>query len=182
MYYLQLFFYILVVSLFSIFVIVFIKSIINIIRYKVPQVWTFASDFKVMKKHLWKYDLSWKKLADLWSWTWKVLRFFEKEFAMKTTWYEIDFFNILVSRFLNSLLWYKSLTIKWDYLKTDLSGFDVVYVYGFTILMPGIEKKLWKNCKKDTLIISNAFKLPNKEPIEVLLDDKLKEEVYIYKI
>lgn len=135
-----------------------------------------------MRKWLIKYNLKWKTIADLGSWSWKVLRFFEKEFWMLATWYEIDFSNVLYSRFLNFIFKSKSKVVKWNYLKKDLSEYDVLYIYLFNILMPDVQKKLWKNCKTGTLIISNTFKIPNKIPIEILFDENGKEEVYIYKI
>jgi len=171
-----------IVALFFIFAILFSLSVFNWIRYKVPQVWTFSSDFKIMKKYLKKYNLAWKSLVDLWSWSWKVLRFFEKQFWMKTTWYEIDFSNVIIAKIINLLVWSKAKVIKWNYLKADLSKFDVVYVYWFTVLMPGIEKKLWENCKEWTLVIANAFKMPNKKTVEVLVNEKWKEEVFVYEI
>jgi|SaaInlV_110m_DNA_1040235.scaffolds.fasta_scaffold04232_3 hypothetical protein len=182
MYYINLTIQIIILLSFSVFFILFINSIINSVRFKVPQVWTFPSDFRVMKKWLWKYKLSWKNLVDLWSGSWKALRFFEKEFWTKSTWYEIDFSNVIISKIIWYILWNKSKIIKWDYLKADLSDYDIVYVYWFTVLMPWIEKKLWNNCKKWTLVISNAFKMPNKKAINILLNNSWKEEIYIYKI
>lgn len=180
--YFELFILIFIAFLYVIFVTLLIISIANSIFYKVPQVWTFSSDFKVMRDKLWKYNLKWKSLVDLWSWTWKVLRFFEKEFSMKATWYEIDFSNALISRILNKIFWYNGNVIVGNYLKKDLSSYDVIYVYWFTVLMPWIEKKVWGNCKEWTLVFTNAFKMPNKKPIEILLDKKWKKEVYIYEI
>ncbi len=180
-YFTHIFELILIIAFF-ILVIIFSLSVYNSIRYKVPQVWTFSSDFEVMKKYLWKYNLKWKKLVDLWSWSWKVLRFFEKQFWMKTTGYEIDFSNVLIAKIINLFTWSKSKIIRWNYLKADLSSFDVVYVYWFTVLMPWIEKKLWENCKKWTLVISNAFRMPNKKPIDILCNNEWKEEVFVYRI
>jgi len=182
MQYLEITFQILWIIIFVIFTVLYFISLANSIFYKVPQVSTFNSDFKVMKKWLWKYNLKWKSIADLWSGRWKTLRFFEKEFKMKTTWFEIDLSNVLVAKFFNKIFWYKAKIIRWNYLKKDLSKFDVIYVYLFPILMENIETKLWKNCKEWTLIISNAFKFKKHSPIEILLDENKKEEVYIYKI
>jgi len=180
--YLELIFGVFFIVLLIIWFFLYFGSMINSFRYKVPQVWTFSSDFKVLRKWLWKYNLKWKTIADLWSGSWKVLRFFEKEFWMISTWYEIDFSNVLYSKFLNFIFKSKSKVIKWNYLKKDLSKYDVFYIYWFKVIMPGIEKKLWWNCKKGTLIISNAFKMPTKQPLDILVDKNWKEEVYIYKI
>jgi len=70
---------IIITLIFIIFIVIFVLWIINSVVYKVPQVATFASDFKVMTKHLWKYNLKWKTITDFWSWTWKALRYFEKK-------------------------------------------------------------------------------------------------------
>jgi len=160
----------------------YINWLYNSLKYKVPQVWTFCSDFKVMRKNLWKYNLKWKKIVDLWSWTWKVLRFFEKEYEMFATWYEIDRWNVVMAKMYNYIFGSKSRVIKWNYLKKDLSQFDVIYVYLFPILINDIQDKLWKDCKKWTLIISNAFKFSGLEPLEVFYDEKWVEEMFIYEI
>lgn len=180
--FIQIIFIILILLPFIFFTWLILLSVKNSIKYKVPQVATFSSDFKVMKKWLKKYQLKWKILVDLWSWTWRSIRFFEREFKMKTTWYEIDHWNVIISRILNCLYKNKAIIKQWNYLKEDLSSFDVIYLYWFPVLMAWIEKKVWNNCKKWTLIISNAFPFSNHEPVETLLNEKGEKEVYIYKI
>lgn len=182
MLYLQYILWFIFIVIFLLFIIVFLLWLINSIIYKVPQVSTFQSDFNVLKKFLVKYKPSWKKIVDLGSWTWKTIRFFEKEFNMNTFWYEIDFWNFLISVFLNKLFWLNSTIFRNNYLKADISNYDFIYIYLFTELMKGIESRIWNSAKKWTIIISNAFKLLDHKPIEVLYDDKWKEEIYIYKV
>lgn len=179
--FLQLAFAIIFLIFFSIFILLYLNSLLNSIIYKVPQVWTFASDFKVMRSWLKKYNLKWKKLVDLWSWTWKVLRFFEKEFKTKTTWYEIDLWNIVIAKILNKLFSCNANIYKSNYLKADLSTYDYIYVYLYPELIEKIEEKIWNDCKKWTIIFSNAFKFKKHIPIEILKDSKAKEEIFIYK-
>ena len=164
------------------FIIIFIIWVINIIIYKVPQVCTFSSDFKVMKTYLSKYKLKWKTIIDLWSWTWKTLRFFEKEFSMKTIWYEIDLWNVIISKILNKLFWYHAKIFKKNYLKAKLKKTDFIYIYLFPVLMKDVENKIWSETKPWTIIFSNAFKIEKHIPIEILKDENGKEEIYIYKI
>jgi len=182
MHYLEVILWIIFIIIFIIFLLLFLLSIINSFRFKVPQVSTFKSDFKVMKKWLKKYNLEWKKIADLWSWTWKVLRFFEKEFNMKTTWYEIDLANILIAKVVNKIYWLNSIFYKKDYLKADLKKYDIIYIYLFPELIEKIENKIWNECNKWTIVISNAFKFKKHKPINVLKNKKWEEEVFLYKV
>ena len=179
---LNTFFIIIFLWFFLWLIIIYILSIKNSIFYKVPQVSTFSSDFKIMKKYLWKYNIKWKKIIDLWSWIWKTLRFFEKEFSMNTIWYEIDFWNVIISKILNKILWYNAIILNENYLQAKLKKSDFIYIYLFPALMKDVEKKIWKETKPWTIIFSNAFKIENHKPIEILLNENWKEEVYIYKV
>jgi len=139
---------IIVLILFIIFTWLYILSLLNNMRYKVPQDSTFKSDFLVLEKWLKKYNLEWKKIVDLWSWIWKTIRFFEKKFNMKSTWYEIDLWNTLLARFINKIFNSKSKVIRWNYFDADLSKYDFIYLYLFPELIEKIEEKVWKEAKK----------------------------------
>lgn len=162
--------------------ILYFMSMISWVFYKVPQVSTFKSDFLVMKKNLWKYNLKWKKIVDLWSWIWKTLRFFEKEFEAKTYWYEVDLANFLISKVLNKIHDSKSKIIFWNFKKADLEEYDFIYVYLLPKIMEKIEDFIFSKSNKWTIIFSNAFKFKNKLPIEIIKDEKWKEEIYVYKV
>ena len=179
---LNTFFIIIFLWFFLWLIIIYILSIKNSIFYKVPQVSTFSSDFKIMKKYLWKYNIKWKKIIDLWSWSWKTLRFFEREFSMKIIWYEVDFWNFLISKIFNKLLWYNAKIYKKNYLKTKIEKSDFIYLYLFWVLMKDVEIKIWKEAEPWTIVISNAFKLVKHKPIDILFDKNWKEEVYIYEV
>lgn len=159
----------------------YILSIFNSIYYKIPQVASFNSDLKVMKKWLAKYDLKWKKLIDMWSGTGKILRFFEKEFGCDVTWYEIDLANSMIAKILNKIFKLNAKIIKWNYFLANLHDYDIVYIYLFPEFVAKIEEKLEQEAKPGTLVFANAFKLKKASPIEIIYDDKWKEEVYIYK-
>jgi len=155
---------------------------VNMFLYGVPQVSTFASDFKVMKKWLKKYKLKNKKIVDLGSGTGKVLRFLERNFWAKVTGYEVDLGNYLTAIFFNKVFWLNAKIYLKNYFKADFSKYDYIYVYLFPELMDKLDKKIWSECRKWTIIFSNAFKFTNRKPIEILLWKNDKEEIYIYKV
>lgn len=165
-----------------IIVYIYFLSLINTFYYKVPQVASFNSDLKVMRAWLQKYNLAWKKLIDMWSWSWKILRFFEKEFGCFTTWYEVDLKNVLTAKFLAYIFSSKSLTIKQNYFNANLWDYEIIYIYLYPELVAQIEEKINKEAKKGTIVIANAFKLTKATPKEILYSNKWKEEVYIYEV
>lgn len=173
----------LILSLFLILVMfLFFLSFANGIIYKVPQVSTFNSDFHVMRPWLKKYDLQGKRLVDLGCGIGRVLRFFTKEFGVQATGYEIDLSNYLIGKILNHITKIPvNIQLK-NYLKSDLSQFEVIYIYLYPELMEVLDTKIWSEARPGTLIICNAFQFEKRTPIEVLKDEKWKEEVFIYRI
>lgn len=43
----------------------------------------------------------------------------------------------------------------------DLSSFDIVTIFGINYIMPGLEKKLRKELKAGSRVVTNAFTFPN---------------------
>lgn len=172
---------IIVIVLFLIGVFIYFLSLKNSLKYKVPQVSTFSSDFVVLEKYLWKYDLKWKKIVDLWCGIWKVVRFFEKKYKMKAFWYEIDSWNVLIARIINKIFSSKVKVSRWDYFNVNLNKYDFIYIYLYPQLMDKVEKKIWKDAAKWTIIFVNAFKLNKHKPIDIFLKNG-KEKIFVYKI
>jgi len=178
----MIYLYILILIFFIIFTIFYSLSLINNIIYKVPQVSTFNSDLNILRKVCDKYLVRNKKIVDLWSWTWKMLRFFEREYKMKVIWFEIDISNVIISKIINKLLWYKNITTKRkNYFDVDLSDFDFIYIYLFPVLMKKVEEKIWNSAKPWTIIIVNAFKFEKHKPIEIF-QKNWKDKIFVYKI
>jgi len=48
-----------------------------------------------------------------------------------------------------------------SYWEVDLSDYEVITVYGITYIMAALEKKLLKELKPGTLVLSNYFQFPN---------------------
>lgn len=156
-------------------------SLYNYIKYKAPQVSTFPSDIKFLKKVLKKYNLEWKKIVDLWSWIWKIIRFFEKEFKMVANWCEIDSANVVITKILNKIFSSKTKIIKKNYFDIDLKQYDFIYIYLFPELMEKVEKKIFSDAKKWTIVFVNAFKLVKHKPKEIFYKNG-KEKIFIYEV
>lgn len=164
-------------------VFIYILWIRNSIKYGIPQVWTYNSDFILIRKYF--DNLSnhkWKRLIDLWSWTWWALRFFEKHYWMKTVWYEVDLWNFLISKFLNNLFKCKSEIFKKNLNNVDLSGFDYIYLYLFPEFLANIEDSIFRKAKKWTIIITNSFQFSKNKAIEIIKSKKWKDRIFIYKV
>ena len=172
---------IIILIVFIIITILYGISLFNNIRYKVPQVSTFNSDLKVLKENLWKYNLEWKKIVDMGSGIWKIIRFLEKNFWLKVTGYEIDFSNVIIAKVLNKIFGSKAKVIRWNYFKADLGEYDFIYIYLYPCLMEKVEEKIWKDAKKWTIVFVNAFKFWNHKPIDIFYKN-WKEKIFIYKV
>lgn len=146
-----------------------------------PYVGTFGKEIRLMKENL-RLE-KWKKLADLGCGDGKALRFFVKNFGIQWCWYDINIFALLLGRIVNYFLGYGKhiQLITSDFMKIDLSTFDYVYVYLLPKQLAFIEGWLWKNSKKDAIIISNSFQFKNHAPFEVIKDKKGKWCIFLYK-
>ena len=64
---------------------------------------------------------------------------------------------------------------KWkNFWWQDLSDFDIIFVYGIGHIMKGLEKKLQKELKPGTKVVSLIFQFPNWQP------KKEEKGIYIY--
>lgn len=145
-----------------------------------PYVGTFGREIHLMKDYL--HLEKWKKLVDLGCGDGKALRFFVKTFGIKGYWYDINTFALLLGKIVNRRSGFKSIIIeKKDFMKVDLSIFDYVYVYLLPIQLAFIEDWLWKNVKKDAIIIANSFHFKKHTPFETIKDKKGKPCLFLYK-
>jgi len=65
---------------------------------------------------------------------------------------------------------------KWsNFWWENLSDFDVVFVYGISHIMKALEKKLLRELKPGTKVVSFIFKFPNWQP------KKEEKGIYIYR-
>jgi len=71
-----------------------------------------------------------------------------------------------------------------NFFKEKISNADVIFLYLIPDIMPKVSKKLQKECRKGTRIISNSFHLPELEPVKVYERDNKNKypPIYIYEI
>ena len=62
-----------------------------------------------------------------------------------------------------------------NFLNADLSKFNIITSFQISYIMPELEKKLKKESKKGTKIISNTWKFPNWKPKRII------GHVYLYE-
>lgn len=177
----MLYLHILILIFVIIITFAYILSLFNNIKYKIPQVSTFNRDLEILKRVFDKYIIKWKKIADLWSWTWKMLRLFERRYRLEATWFEIDFSNVLISKIISKSFGLKNKSIKKNYFDAELEEFDYIYIYMLPFLMEKVEKKVWSSCKKWTIIFVNAFKFTNHKPIEIYKKN-WKDKIFVYEV
>lgn len=124
-----------------------------------------------------------KRLVDLGCWDGKALRFFVKKFWVIGFWYDINVFAITLGNILNRWFGFrKTVTIeKKNFMDVKLSTFDYIYVYLLPVQLAFIENWVWKNMKKDAVIIANSFQFKKHIPFEVIKNKKGKPSVFLYK-
>jgi hypothetical protein len=64
-----------------------------------------------------------------------------------------------------------------DFWNEDVSSYEALTLYGISWMMPKLEKKLNKELKKGTLIVSKYFQFPNWKPIEKQGDILVYEKI-----
>lgn len=71
----------------------------------------------------------------------------------------------------------KKAFVHWkNFWRVNLSKYDVVIIFQIFYIMSHLEKKLKKELKKDSIIISNRWKFPNLKP------EKINGYVRVYKV
>lgn len=150
----------------------FISFITSLISLKVPYVPSFNRQLDILKK----LELEkWKTIVDLWCWDGKALRFFEKQFALKWVWYDINLFAIMYGRLLNKIYKSNVQLIKENFIGKDIYSYDYIYLYLFPGFLEKIEDWIFENKRKNAIIISTAFTFKKHKPFKVL--DK---KIYLY--
>ncbi|ORY37975.1 hypothetical protein BCR33DRAFT_721173, partial [Rhizoclosmatium globosum] len=88
----------------------------------------------------------------------------------------IDSIKSLVSKRVDSSERQSVSFVKRDMWKFDLSGFDVVMVFGDLRLMPLFREKFEKELREGSLVVSNRFAIPGWNPISS------GDEFYVYRV
>jgi SAM-dependent methyltransferase len=104
--------------------------------------------------------------------------------------YAIDknFLRIFLAKLKAFVLRKKINFVNQDIFEIDLSNADIIYTYLYYDLMPLLEKKLQKEAKPETLIITNTSHFLNWQPITTIntwpegkFKNKNFEKLFVYK-
>ena len=153
----------------------------TVISRKAPFVSSFDRHLKLM---IGKLKLQkWKTMIDLWCWSWKALRFFIKNFDLRSCeWYDFDRTAILQWKIINKIKWQKKIKlIRSKFENADLKKYDYIYLYLRPNQLDKMQNWVFSNIKKDAIVISNSFKFANKKPFEVIKNEKGVDSIFLYK-
>lgn len=104
-----------------------------------------------------------------------VLEIAKKDKGIKVEGYEINPFLYVYSKLRLSGL--KNAKINYgNFSKVNLDRFNKIFVFQYSYVMSGLEKKLLRELKKGSLIISNKWTFPNLKPVKIV------DGIYLYKI
>lgn len=158
-----------------------IKALLQFIfAYWVPFVPTPDKKIKILLDNLEiKED---NNFVDIWCGDWRIMASVEEKFP-----------KINVYGYENSILPYQKAiknkqknnlnytVYKKDFLKENLSKYDVIYCYMIPYMMPKIWSKIKKECKKWTLFYTSSFDIKS-EKYYKKIEIKKWNHLYIYKV
>lgn len=118
-----------------------------------------------------------EKVADLGSGNGKIVIEFAKK-GIESHGYEINPFLVWISKKkIKKLFLQDKAFIHWkNFMKEDLSNYDVVCIFQIGYIMGKLKRKLKKELKKGSRIVSNTWKFPNWKP------RKQSKGVYLYQV
>lgn len=175
-----LLFVLLIILWFTVFAIILVLWPMITGFKKAPYVPSFDYQLLLVKKHM-KLK-KWSTIVDLGCGDGKALRFFDKEFGLKTTWYDINPFVIWYGKLSNRILWYKHIAlIRSNFKKAQLNSYDYIYIYLFPEHLISIEDWIFEHMKKGAIIISNSFFFVKHTPFDSIKDGRDKKVIYLYK-
>jgi len=165
---------------FTIFAIILILGPMITGFKKAPYVPSFNYHLRIMKKHL--TLKKWATIVDLWCGDGKALRFFNKEFGLIGTWYDLNPFVIWYGKVIDRIWWYNKIKlIRANLKKAQLHQYDYIYIYLWPEQLIAIEDRMFHHIAKDAIIISNSFVFVQHTPFEVIHDERGKKVIYLYK-
>jgi len=126
------------------------------------------------------------KVYDLGCGDGKFIRTLVQKVAIKAVGYEYFFMPYLLARLFNFFQKDKVKFIYKDFFKANLEDADYIFCYLMPKEMERLEKKLLKELRPGTIVISNTFQFKTWAPENIIiLDDKkksgLSNKIYIYR-
>lgn len=172
----------LVLFFFLLFTLLLAWTALTNIFFRVPYV---PSKKKVIKEIEKEFTFKkGQKVYDLGCGDARVIMDIEKSKNVEVVGYEISFLVYLMARIRKFLLKSNAKIYFKNFFNVSLKDADVIFCYLGPNTMQKLVKKVKKECKKGTYIISNTFKINDMEPARVLKKDPKRglPSIYFYKI
>jgi len=152
------------------------------IFFRVPYVPSKRKVIEVLKK-----ELKFKKgdtFYDLGCGDGRILFNIEKKQKITAIGYEISFLIYLFALIRRFFSRSKAKIYLRNFLHADLKDADVIFCYLGPEVLQKLVKKIKKECRKGTRIVSNTFKANDLKPFKVIKKDAKKgiPSIYFYKI
>lgn len=148
--------------------------------HQAPTVGTYRSHYMLMRKQL-KLP-RWSSLIDLWCGDGGVLRFMSDAYHFSV--YDGVDNNLtaiwrwkIVNYFCNK----KNINLHHgDIQDTDISHYDIIYIFLVPQHLDDLQSRLQKNMKSDAIIVCNTFAFSDREPYQTLRSDDMKSVIRLY--
>ena len=112
-----------------------------------------------------------------------MLRCIRKRFGAVAIGYERNPLAYFNARLL--CLWHRGISVRFrDFRKADLSAADVVFCYLFPDVLPELSRKLGRELRTGTVVVSANFAIPDWRPEQVLRADHCLhgDPLYVYRM
>jgi SAM-dependent methyltransferase len=149
--------------------------------HQAPTVGTYSRHFNLMKKKLKLPD--WASVIDLGCGDGGVLRFMSDHYHLSildgvdnnlTAVWRWKFFNYLFNK--------KNINLHYgDIQDTDISQYDIVYLFLLSKHLDNLQSRLQKNMKSDAIIVCNTFEFSDRIPYQVLRSSQTGSVIRLYK-
>lgn len=111
----------------------------------------------------------------------RVLRAARKRYGIKALGFEVNFLAYLIARI--HCLGIKGIRVRWgNFWKVDLGDANVVFCYLFPDVMERLARKLEKELRPGTRVVSCNFPIPGWKPLKVLTPNSplYNDPIYVY--
>jgi len=109
----------------------------------------------------------------------RFLRAVWRRYRVRAVGYEINPLAWFLARTLNFLFGVPAEVRLGDFLKADLSDYDLIFCYLFPDVMPQVAEKIRREARPGTLVVSANFPLPGLAPERIL---RVGEPIYFYRL
>lgn len=147
--------------------IIFFSVFFLILSICIGAVYVPSTDWAVVEMMQLAHIKKGEKVVDLGSGNGKVLIALAKK-GIESHGYEINPFLVLWSWYLiwKAGVWGKAHAHFGNIFSVDIRSYDVILIFVVPYIMPRLEKKLLKDCKKGTRIVVETFPFPTLVPVK----------------